>query len=447
MYVYYLALKYLLSRPINLLSILGVTLAVWALIVIVSIFSGFIVKMEKHIQGTTSDLSFIHIGSSPRSDLTLFQKLLEADPEVQAFAPRLVWHGMLDHAGKNELDLRRLQRGPERDFVQVIGIDPKQEQKVSRLRAWLAAVEDASLRPVNPAKPFETGSDDEIPGALLGLARARDLGLPRGSSLTLVSGHQVRNEDVTRIQKRFRLSGCWSSGFYHFDENTMLVPLSVMRDIFGEGRPAWQQAQLFNEIAIQLVEGADLNQAKKRLQESFDKLSQKKFIWGGIFWTWRDRNRNFLQNVEHQKFLMRLMLFVLVIVVGFLIFATLSMMVVEKIRDIGILSALGGTRTGVLVIFAFSGLAIAIIGSSLGVLSAVWTCAHLNDFNVWLKDSFDIHLFRTSVYGLKEVPHQIEWLWVGIVCTVTLGLSSLSAIIPGFRAARMDPVKALRHEI
>lgn len=447
MYVYFLALKYLLSRPINLLSMFGVMVAVWALIVIVSIFSGFIVKMEEHIQGATSDLAFIHVGSAPRADLELLETLLEADPEVQSFAPRLVWHGLLDHPGRDEFDLRSLQRGPERDFVQIIGVDQDRERSVSKLDAWVEAVQDKRLRATNPSKAFETSADDDLPGMLLGIPRARDLGISRGTILTLVSGQQDRNEDVNRIQERFRFAGCWSSDFYHFDENTALVPLSAMRRIFGRGRPAWQQSQLYNEISIQLVPGADIVRAKKRLQASFDQLSQKKLMWGGVFQTWRDRNRNFLQNVQHQKFLMRLMLFVLVIVAGFLIFATLSMMVVEKIRDIGILSALGGTRTGVLVIFAFSGLAIALIGSALGVATAVLTCAHLNDFNVWLKDAFDIHLFRTSVYGLKEVPHQIEWAWVGIVCLVTLGLSSLSAIIPGFRAARMDPVKALRHEL
>ena len=447
MYVYFLALKYLLSRPINLLSIFGVTVAVWALIVIVSIFSGFIVKMEEHIQGATADLTFIHNGTAPRADLDVISKLLEDDPEVRSFAPRLVWHGLLDHPGEEELDLRNLQRGPQRDFVQIIGVDQNREVGVSHLDDWLAAVGDQDLRPIDPTQAFDTGVDDTTPGLLLGLSRATDLEIERGTILTLVSGQQDRQEDVTRILQPFRLSGCWSSQFYHFDENTALVSLSAMRKIFGQGRPAWQQSQLFNELAIQLVEGADIRQARARIQQGFDALMRKKMMYPGVFLTWRDRNANFLQNVEHQKFLMRLMLFVLVIVAGFLIFATLSMMVVEKIRDIGIVSALGGTRTGVLVIFAFSGLAIAVIGSTMGVLSAVWTCAHLNDFNVWLKDSFDIHLFRTSVYGLEEVPHQIEWLWVGMVCLVTLGLSCLSAIIPGFRAARMDPVKALRHEL
>lgn len=447
MYVYFLALKYLVSRPINLLSIFGVSVAVWALIVIVSIFSGFIVKMEEHIQGATADLTFIHNGSAPRADLALISKLLENDPEVRAFTPRLVWHGLLDNPGEEKLDLRNLQRGPQRDFVQIIGVDQEREKEVSNLESWLAAVDVPSLRPIDREHAFDTGVDDDIPGLLLGLTRARDLEIARGTILTLVSGQQDRQEDVSRIQERFRLSGCWSSDFYHFDENTALVPISKMREIFGQGRPEWQRPNLYNELAIRLVDGADIGQARARIQQGFDELMQKKLMYPGVFLTWRDRNANFLQNVEHQKFLMRLMLFVLVIVAGFLIFATLSMMVVEKIRDIGIVSALGGTRTGVLVIFAFSGLAIAVIGSSLGVLTAMWTCAHLNDFNVWLEKSFDIHLFRTSVYGLKEVPHVIEWLWVGTVCLVTLGLSCLSAIIPGFRAARMDPVKALRHEL
>ncbi|MEZ5988967.1 MAG: FtsX-like permease family protein [Planctomycetota bacterium] len=451
MYKYFLGLRYLLSRPINLLSLCGVVVAVWALIVIVSIFSGYIVELQRHIKGALSDLSFIHAGTSPRDDLPVIGALIGEDEDVVAWAPRLGWHGLLHTGRPPALDSAAIQRGPARDFVQVIGVDPAREVAVTDLGAWIRAVGDPALRVPDPDAPFALPpglGDGAGPGMLVGLPRVEDLGLRRGDRLSFTSGQQAwQGEDVQTIQEAFTFAGAFSSPYHHFDVNTVIVPIDEMRRIFGGALEGGGVRQLYNEISIRLRDGADLDRVRARLELAFELLTRSRpGIPHGLFRTWREQNRNFLDNVAHQEFLMKLMLFVLVVVAAFLIFATLSMMVTEKTRDIGILAALGATRGGVLAIFAFSGLAIAVAGTLVGTGLAMLSVQHLDDFDRWLDASFGIELFRTSIYGLKQVPHRVDPVWVLTVTWTTMALSVLSALIPGFRASRMDPVRALRYE-
>ena len=452
MYKYYLGIKYLLSRPVNILSLFGVTLSVWALIVIVGIFTGFIRDVHKHIRGATSDLSLIHFGASARSDLAQVSTLLAQEKTVVAFAPKLSWFGLLSVEGREEKPVPNAEINPiqkvDKDLAQIVGIDFEREIQVTDLASWLAAVKSPTLRVADQDHPFacSTANGVKNAGLLLGKNRAEQLGLQKGMNLILIMPKEDRDGSGPMSKRRFVFNGAYSSSHHLFDQSTVFVDLSQMQEIMGAGIPKELPKEgrklLYNEIAIKLEKGSDNVAVRDELNEALGRLR----LAPGRFATWQERHKNFLMNVEHQSQLMKIVLFVLVIVAAFLIFATLSNMVSEKTRDIGILSAMGASRSGILIIFSSCGLFLALLGCSMGMLFAWFTCTHLNDINHWLEQTFDIELFKVSVYGLKEIPYDINPMWLLTVSSVTTGLAILSSLVPGLRAARMDPVEALRYE-
>ncbi|HHI68455.1 MAG TPA: FtsX-like permease family protein [Planctomycetes bacterium] len=150
--------------------------------------------------------------------------------------------------------------------------------------------------------------------------------------------------------------------------------------------------------------------------------------------------------MDHERALMKLLLMISLVVAGFLIFATLSMMVTEKTRDIGILTALGATRTGILYIFLFCGFVISFLGSLLGSLAGWISCLYLNDFNEFLGRTFHVQLFPPQIYNLSRIPTELDLGWILQVVAGAILLSLLFSLIPAFRASRFEPVKALRYE-
>lgn len=452
MYKYFLGLKFLFSRPINLLGIVGVAVAVWAMLLIVSIFSGYIREVRRHIRSVASDISLI--GYDLDVSYSEVEKFLREEPGVRASAPRMVWYGMIFARNKPAAGAMpppgvargRPGKATGSNFYQVIGVDLEKEVEVSGILAWLNNVADEELRVEDPKHPFRhrirNGSDAaELPGMLLGVDRAKEAGLRRGSRITMSTGRRLENGEVNPIRQDFVLSGVFNSKHWSFEENTILIHIDVLRRMFGQD-PENGGLDFYHEVSIALREGNQPAAVAERLNARSNRLHLRL----GAFVTWQKRQDRFLQSVEHQRGLMRLVLLILLVVAAFLIYATLSMMVTEKTRDIGVLSALGATRSGVLSVFLFCGLAIAVLGTLIGMVSTYYSCIHLNDFNSWLMDRFGIELFRKDIYHLKEVPYEMDLSEFLIVGAGALVMSLLFSLLPAWRAARLDAAVALRRE-
>src|SRR5262249_20577338 len=141
MYRPFLALRWLLSRPINLLGVLGITLGVWALIVVVSIFSGFLHEVSEHIRAAAADIGVQYLPEG--ATYGPLQRALEADVNVPGPAPRVVPFGRLPRPGRRPPPPPLLGRGSlqggDTPFLTVLGVDPAHELSTTRLRDWLAA--------------------------------------------------------------------------------------------------------------------------------------------------------------------------------------------------------------------------------------------------------------------------------------------------------------------
>ncbi len=445
MYRLFLALRYLLTRPIHLLGMLGVTVGVWALIVVVSIFSGFLQVVGDHLRSAGADVSVYNIPD--RVEPERLRAAILADPNVDACAPHLVHYGLLHRPGQRPAPLPLLGRGSlqggEGPFLFVQGVDPRQEDTVGGFLGWLAAA-DPDLRVADPTAPLQPLQGR--PAILLGQERMRRDGLRPGDHVVLTSGRLLRAQDggqaLEQISQDFTVAGAFRTRHTGFDGNQTFVALDTLRDLLRPDRPL-----AVHEMVVRLKDRGDAAVAETaaRLQRQLPRELRTGREEGPPFvQTWRDRNRSILLGVDHQRGLMKIVLIVTLVVAAFLMFATLSMMVTEKTADIGILTALGGTPLGVMQVFLFCGLTITTAGLVLGVLAGCLSAIYLDDFNNLLRALFDIDLFPTKVYNLDRVPYALDPLWIAQVCGIALLVGAVVSALPAFRAARHDPLESLR---
>ena len=464
MFKYLLAFRYLRHRPINLIGTVGIAVAVWALIVVFSIFTGYVGELVQHVRSSTSDLAFL---GSPELSYAKTAEVIEATPGVRATAPRIVWFGLVDSPRRGVSESAASTAGGKlaTNFFQVLGIDVEHERRLrdfdseltsvagperelsdkERAEAEKRQVSDVSRPfwlPASQHPPREQG-EKLLPGLLMGDARAKAWGLVRGDIVTVTTSRSTGRrggEGVQELQLRFVLAGTFHARFFEFENASIYVEADVLRqhfevpDRFGD--------DTFDEIGIALDDPDNWQPVRNDLEQ---RLRQANFRGQVAHWGQRDFRR-FLDNVEHQRSLMFFVLQILMGVATFLVLATLRMMVSEKTRDIGILAALGATRRGTLATFVICGLVIAVAGVILGLLMTWLTLSNINALDRAIEETFGRGLFPRNVYGLDEIPYSVDPVYVLIVVGIAIAATALFSLIPAWSAARLDPVQALRRD-
>jgi ABC-type lipoprotein release transport system permease subunit len=463
----FLALRYLRSRWINVLGTIGVMLGVWALIVVIAVFSGFVADIRGQIRGATPDL--LCSGLRQGTSFAAVNSLLADDPDIVASAPRLRHSGMYFPHGRlgsrTQATRGLVANALAFDYVNLLGIDPVLERGVIDLDGFFRRIEDAQSLPIDIADPFRVDPREEQeqairarnpagPGALLSASpgmlvsqRRMDTSLlRRGQRTDVVTGRfaLVADEtDLLSVRRAFAIAGAFESGHRILDETTALVPIDVMRGMFGfapDDPFAETPQDIVSDVAFRVRDGADLAAVAARV----DRTIQPQF--GGRTLTWEQQNSVFLGAIEQERAMMKLVLFAVMLVAASLIFATLHMTVMQKVKDIGILCSMGASPGGVQQVFLLSGLVVGITGAILGVLTGVLSAIYLNDVNDWSRERLGLELFPTEVYALARVPYRLEVTWIVQVAVAALIVAFLAAWLPARRAARMDPVRALAYE-
>ena len=470
-YSWFLAFRYLVTRWVNILGVLGVALAVWALIVVIAVFSGFIDEIRSHIRGASADLALTGI-AAPASYEALAE-IIEADPDVIATAPRLQHYGVLFPYGglrqriilTNAADSSPL----EFNFVDLIGVDFEREQHATDFATWLKRPTDGQAvidleTPFTVSDKIQTQSwqrrglspDQELlrasPGLLIGHSRmTRGELLFRGQLIDLISArfeHDSNtddpedNETLIRIRKPLILSGSFETRHRLFDDTRGFVDIEVMRSLMGHDELDPNSIDIVTEVAIKVAQSADLELVRDRIEAAIKPTSGE----SSTVKTWEEQNAIFLGAVDQERNMMKIVLFAVMLVAGFLIYATLHMMVTQKIKEIGILTSMGATPTGIAGIFLISGITVTIIGCLLGTTTGCLSAHYLNDVNNWMKVQFDMELFPIQIYNLSRIPYRLDSSWISQVVGGALLLSVIVAYLPARRAARLNPIKALSYE-
>ena len=162
--------------------------------------------------------------------------------------------------------------------------------------------------------------------------------------------------------------------------------------------------------------------------------------------SWEDFRAQLLRAIENEKMLMGIMLSLVLVVACFTVFALLSMMVTEKRRDIGIMCALGAPSRGVLSVFLLIGLWEGVLGSALGAVAGILGAVNIDGIEKWLSSTFGFQIFDRKVYMFDHIPSEVTAVGVISIVSGAIFFTLLFAAIPAWRASRLDPVEALRHE-
>jgi lipoprotein-releasing system permease protein len=293
--------------------------------------------------------------------------------------------------------------------------------------------EDIASQPLLAGGIAKSALDDFTDdGVILGTRLAFRFGLKPGDSITLLSpnGNATAFGTVPRI-KSYRVAGTFDVGMFEYDNNYILMPLATAQLFFKTGEGV---------SSLEVFAGdPDHLEAQARAIRAIMGPS------AGIL-DWQHSNQSFMDAVTIERNVMFLILTLIILVAAFNIISGMIMMVKDKGRDIAILRTMGATRAMVLRIFVLSGASIGFIGTLAGFVLGVEFATHIEAIRHVVQDVFGVDVFRAEIYFFTRIPAQVYASDVASVVAMAFGLSFLATLYPAWRAARLDPVEALRYE-
>jgi lipoprotein-releasing system permease protein len=449
----FLSWRYLLHRRTNLIGIGGIFVAVAALILILSIMTGFLEETRATVRGSLSDIvitpSFGGPGHSVPTRPEPMVEVVRQDPRVAATSAHLVWFGMIAKSGDEALQSRQLLANSQSgnlSAVQLVGIDVEDEYATTNLRDALEREPHYGVRVEDPRQPFAPPPEFRQEGrerrsVVVGEQLFHAHQLARGQVVTLmtITFDPKTGELLPPSNREFVIAGTFRSRENEMDLQRIYLERSELSDFLGGDLT-------FSEVLVRLKDyDRDGPAARNDLQQA---LKHQGLLQGypGEVRTWEEFRSIILGAIENERVLMAIMLSLVLLVAGFTIFAILSMMVTEKRRDIGILTALGATPNGVMTSFLMIAFWDALLGTTLGAVAGTWAAMKIDGIERWLSDVFGIQIFNRNVYLFDTIPSVVEPLPVALIVWGAFTCALLFAAIPAWKAARLDPLDALRYE-
>ena len=247
-------------------------------------------------------------------------------------------------------------------------------------------------------------------------------------------GMQTAFGTVPRIQA-FPIAAIYDVGMYEFDNNFVFMPIDTAQNFFGMG-----QSITMLEMLV-----TDPNNMKD-VYDSVVQVADAKAKQPLRLLSWKDVHASFVNALQVERNVMFLILTLIILVAAFNIISGMIMLVKDKGRDIAILRTMGASRGSVMRIFFLSGASIGVIGTLAGVLLGVSFSLNIENIRQALQALTGTDLFSAEIYFLSRLPSKLDFGEVIQVVIMALSLSFLATLYPSWRAARLDPVEALRYE-
>jgi lipoprotein-releasing system permease protein len=273
---------------------------------------------------------------------------------------------------------------------------------------------------------------DEGQGVAIGRRLADQLSLRAGDSVTLVAPRgAVTPMGTTPRIKSYRIAAVFEVGMSEYDSAFVFMPLPEAQAYFNRAGDV---------TAIEVyVENPDQIDYQRRLIT--EAAGRPIFLID-----WRQRNATFFNALQVERNVMFLILTIIVIVAAFNITSGLIMLVKDKGRDIGILRTMGVSQGGIMRIFMVTGASVGVVGTLVGFLLALVVCLNIESIRRFLSWLTNTELFSPELYFLSKLPADLDASETTAVVIMALTLSLLATLYPAWRAARLDPVEALRYE-
>jgi lipoprotein-releasing system permease protein len=411
---------------ISIVSVIGITLGVWALILTMSIMNGFRLELISKIIGFEPH-AFITTSGLPQPEVDALMDEVRLEPGVISVEP------MTEGTALAASDYRS-------DGVQVRGVRPEDLRANPLVAnsvtngAKLCAGPDPDMNACRFAgsgsldRFGDTGteSDDIVVGDMF--ANWLGVGVGDRIQLTQANGATTIGGRVTRTRS-FYVSAIFHVGNERYDRFIAFLPIEAAKSFFGEdqGYPIVGVRLTNPDADMDFVRTAGVKHAVP--------------IQG-----WTQRNGTYVTALIVERNVMRLILFIVVIITALNIITGVLMLVKNKARDVAILRTIGSTRSGVVRIFLMSGTFLGMAGVGAGVLLGVLCAIYIAPIQHTLEAITGLQLFPRDIYMLDALPAKLEWAEVGWVAGAAFVVTLVMSIIPSMWAARLNPVEALRFE-
>ncbi|MDZ4762028.1 MAG: lipoprotein-releasing ABC transporter permease subunit [Alphaproteobacteria bacterium] len=416
-----LALRYLRAKRehgglalISIVSVIGITLAVMALIVIMSIMNGFRLELLSKIIGFEPH-AYVDTRSLPQSDVEKLMSDLATRPEVVSVEPMIEATALASAYGRSE-------------GIQIRGVRPED------LRANNLVVEGMRNlanrgRPPGAIETF--GAEGPLSkDVAVGAAFADALGLYVGDRLTLTQINGARTVlGQTPRTRTFTVSAIFHVGNERYDRYSIFLPIDSAASFFSQdgGYPI-VGVRIRDPDAVQPFAAALMSDGVPYTQ------------------TWIDRNGTYVTALIVERNVMRLILLIVVGITSLNIITGVLMLVKNKARDVAILRTIGATRAGVVRVFLMTGSMLGSVGVIIGLTLGVLFCLYIAEIQHFLEGLFGFQLFPADVYMLDSIPAKLEPMEVVVVAIAAFLMSVATTLIPSMWASRLDPVEALRFQ-
>ncbi len=390
---------------ITWLSFLGIAIGVAALIVVMSVMSGFRQDLFSRVIGLNGHMNIYASAGGGLYDYEPMLERVRAATGVVAAAPTIEAQALVT--------ANNVASG-----VYVRGVLPEAMRKRASIAGHIIQ---------GTLDSFDEGK------IAIGTRMADRLGLHIGDTLTLIS--PVGKSTVFGTAPRMRgytVVAIFDVGMYEYDNNFVFMPLASAQTLFSTGASV-------SSIEIFVRDPQNLSDTRNSVVEAIGKPGYRLLDW-------RQNNGSFYAAIEVERVTMAIILTLIIVVAAFNIVSSLIMLVKDKGHDIAILRTMGATRGMIMRIFFLNGASIGTVGTGLGVLLGVFITHHLEGIRQLIQWLTHTDPFSPQVYFLSHFPSTVNWDEVTWIVLLSLALSFTFTLYPSWRAARLDPVEALRYE-